>query len=507
MNLANSTTDVPVGLSTDFGKIRVGVKALDDAVINLGDYRKADPRLSNKEVILKAIANNDIDTMREVSNFFFRISGIYSRLCKHLSHFYRYDWLLTPYTPGNKLASEKVIEEFERTLEYLDNFRAKQYLGETALQILINGCYYGYKIADKTGVQIQELPPKYCRSRYSVKGKPAVEFNMKFFDDYYKNQGQRLRILSMFPSEFRKGYDLFKKGELPAEAPGDASGWYLLDINNTVKFNIGGIDYPIFISVIPHIIDLDAAQDLDRKKMAQKLLKIIIQKMPVDKNGDLVFDVDEAQELHNNAVKMLGKAIGIDVLTTFADVDVADLADKSSVTSIDELEKVERTVYNESGTAQNLFNTDGNIALEKSILDDEANLYGLILQFENFLNDIVATKPLKYPKKLYFRMEILPTTIYNYKEMSKLYKEQTQLGFSKWLPQVALGKSQSSILAAARFENEMLDLTSILIPPMSSNTMSADSLKNNGEEKKAGRKEKEDDQKSEKTIQNKESMN
>lgn len=160
MNLANSTTDVPVGLSTDFGKIRVGVKALDDAVINLGDYRKADPRLSNKEVILKAIASNDIDTMREVSNFFFRISGIYARLCKHLSHFYRYDWLLTPYVSGNKLTSEKVIEEFEKTLEYLDNFRAKQYLGETALQILINGCYYGYKVVDKTGVQIQELPPK-----------------------------------------------------------------------------------------------------------------------------------------------------------------------------------------------------------------------------------------------------------------------------------------------------------------------------------------------------------
>jgi len=43
-----------------------------------------------------------------------------------------------------------------------------------------------------------------------------------------------------------------------------------------MKFNINGEDYPPFISVIPHIIDLDAAQELDRKKMAQKLLKIII---------------------------------------------------------------------------------------------------------------------------------------------------------------------------------------------------------------------------------------
>ena len=101
--------------------------------------------------------------------------------------------------------------------------------------------------------------------------------------------------------------------------------------------------------------------------------------MPLDKNGELIFDVDEAQELHNNVVKMLAKAIGIDVLTTFADVEVADLADKSTVSSIDELEKVERTVFNESGTAQNVFNTEGNLALEKSILNDEANIYNLIL--------------------------------------------------------------------------------------------------------------------------------
>ena len=38
--------------------------------------------------------------------------------------------------------------------------------------------------------------------------------------------------------------------------------------------------------------------------MAQKLVKIIIQQMPLDKNGDLVFDVDEARA-HNNAVRML----------------------------------------------------------------------------------------------------------------------------------------------------------------------------------------------------------
>ena len=103
--------------------------------------------------------------------------------------------------------------------------------------------------------------------------------------------------------------------------------------------------------------------------------------MPIDKNGDLVFDVDEAQQLHNNAVQMLSKAIGIDVLTTFADVDVANMADNRTSTNTDNLEKVERTVYNEAGVSQMQFNTDGNIALEKSILNDEASILSLIQQF------------------------------------------------------------------------------------------------------------------------------
>ena len=99
----------------------------------------------------------------------------------------------------------------------------------------------------------------------------------------------------------------------------------------------------------------------------------------MDKNGDLIFDVDEARDIHNNAVQMLKKAVGVDVLTTFADVEVADLADKNTTTSTDDLNKVERTVYNALGVSQNLFNTDGNIALEKSILNDEASMRSLIL--------------------------------------------------------------------------------------------------------------------------------
>ena len=94
--------------------------------------------------------------------------------------------------------------------------------------------------------------------------------------------------------------------------------------------------------------------------------------------------------------------------------------------------------------------------------------------------------------------------------MAKLYKEQMQVGFSKMLPQIALGQSQSSILANAHFENDVLDLVNLFIPPMMSSTMNGDTVKaitgKGGEKAETGRPEKPEDEKSEKTLQNLESI-
>ena len=81
MNLENSTDEYGSNFrNVDFSKIKVGIKNLDDAIVNLGDYKKVNSRLADKQTILQAINNYDLDTMRDASNFFYRVSGIYSRL-------------------------------------------------------------------------------------------------------------------------------------------------------------------------------------------------------------------------------------------------------------------------------------------------------------------------------------------------------------------------------------------------------------------------------------------
>lgn len=81
---------------------------------------------------------------------------------------------------------------------------------------------------------------------------------------------------------------------------------------------------------------------------------------------------------------------------------------------------------------------------------------------------------------------MLHTTQNNYQALSKLYKEQTQVGFSKMLPQIALGQSQSFILNTVLFENEVLHLSEIMIPPLMSSTMNAETLQELGNRKTGG---------------------
>ena len=302
-----------------------------------------------------------------------------------------------------------------------------------------------------------------------------------------------------------------KRGTLRKDFNGDENGWFVLDPEKTVKFNLSNTDVPLFVAVIPKLMDLEDAQDLDKKRMEQQLLRLVVQEMPLDKNGESIFEIPEIQAFHNNAVEMVGDAIGISVLTTLADVKVEDLSDNGNMSSADQLDKVERTVYNEAGVSQKQFNTDGNIALEKSIANDEASMTDLLLQFEEYAESLL--KPFnKNTKRLKYKVSMLPTTIYNYKDLSKTYKEQTQIGFSKLLPQVALGQSQSTVMATAYFENELLHLEELFIPPQMSSTMSGNQQKNKVEEgnsesptPEGGRPELPDDEKSEKTIRNKES--
>ena len=121
--------------AVDYSKIKVGAKTLDDAIFKLGDLKRANPSLADKATVLRAINDYDLKTMREISNFFYKTSGIYARILRYMAFMYRYDWFLTPYVNDEKAKKEKVLEGFHQGLSTLDNFGVKKTLGEIALKL------------------------------------------------------------------------------------------------------------------------------------------------------------------------------------------------------------------------------------------------------------------------------------------------------------------------------------------------------------------------------------
>ena len=501
--------------STEYVRAKIGSKSVNDVIVDLKYVEQKRRRLfERREDVLKALLHNDIIALREISNQFYRVSGIYQKVVNYVANMYRYDWYLVAEPFTETVKEEKVITDFNKALRYLDNSQIKNMCGRMSLAVVKDGVYYGYAYEGTDGILVQELPWRWCRSRFEIQGAPAIEFNMKFFDTTFKNVAYRLKVLDLFPPEFQKGYLLYKQGKLPSDNLTEKYGsWYLLDPACAFKIAINGLnDMPLFINAIPEIIDLDLAEEVDKKRQLQKLLKIVVQKLPLDKNNDLIFDIEEAKDIHNNAVDMLSSAIGVDVLTTFADIDAIDVSDATSYAKDNSLENSQNNVYNALGVSKNIFNTDGNLALATSILVDEGQIRNLIYQYERLYNKLIQKKS-SSPKKWGFRFYMMYTTQFNYQALSKLYKEQTQVGFSKMLPQIALGQSQSFILNSAYFENELLHLSEIMLPPLMSSTMSAEDLanldktkqeSNNKTEKQTGRPPKEETELSEKTIQNKE---
>jgi len=117
----------------------------------------------------------------------------------------------------------------------------------------------------KDHLELQKLPADYCRSRFFKDGMPVIEFNLAFFDSLsdtlYRNQ-----ILKLFPEEIQKAWVKYRKAKLKSIEGYVYNSWYMLTPGSAFKFSVNYSELPMFASAIPAILDLDAAQDLDRKK-------------------------------------------------------------------------------------------------------------------------------------------------------------------------------------------------------------------------------------------------
>ena len=441
------------------------------------------------EKIERIITSGSLAEQQALSRNFFYKDGYYKQIIIHYATLLKYAGLLIPNPSlGKKLSTSHISKRYYNALDYVEKMNLPVFLTDCATRALIDGCYYGVIVQlDKQNFSVLDLPSGYCQTRYKdLNGDDLIEFDVSYFNSIVDLTAKE-QALASYPKFIRDAYKKWQKQK-------SSNSWVIIpsDIGICFPFFDGR---PLFLSVIPASLEYDDAIQTERDRDAEEIRKILVQKIPHLQDGRLLFEPDEAAEMHAGAVGMLKGNKNISVLTTYADVD-AVVSKTTGESTSKTLEQIEKNIYAQAGVSGQIFSSTGSSTLDASIKNDIALMMYLANKFSRFITNSINR--IYGNTNITFKYQILPVSIHN---MDKFVDQSFTLsgsGYSYLLPAVALGLSQRDIVSLKELENDVLKLGEKLIPLSSSYTQSGDNA--------VGRPKLDDSEKAEKTIKNEESL-
>ena len=444
----------------------------------------------NEEEIKRIIDSGTLQQQQDLSYSYYSIDGFYRRICIYYATILKYLGILIPDPAfGHKITEDNIARRYHKALDFIDRASIPSLATNMMIKAVVYGVYYGVvQTLDKEHLAILDLPVGYCYTRYKdAGGNDLIEFDLRYFSTLSEADGTRERALSAYPKEIVRAWRRWESGK--------GSQYYLIpsSIGICIPFFDGR---PFFLPSIPAIVNYRDYEAMEKKKDADEIKKILIQKIPhLTSSGELLFEPPEAEEIHRGTVNMLKNNSNISVLTTYADVDVQGTNTQNESVTKNNLEKIANTVYRAAGVSANIFASTSNLALTVSLQNDLALVMPVAQKiakvFTNAVNTMFGNSIVR------FKYNILPISYYNEKEfLDNTYKGATT-GYSFILPALAMGLNQKDIVNVKDLENDLLGLRERLIPLQTSYTESSSSTGNG-----AGRPSLPDDQKSDKTIRN-----
>ena len=439
------------------------------------------------EEIENIIDSGSVEAQIALSRNYFTKGGFYQRLLLHYATLLKYTGLLIPNPNfGKNLSEQYITKKYNGAVTFIDTAKLPKLFTHIAIKALRDGCYYGViqEVTDKS-ISILDLPIFYCRSRFKDKeGNDIIEFNVTYFDTIHDGE-YRKKALAAYPANVVNWYKRWKARKVK-------SPWCY--ISTSVGICMSLIDErPVFLNIIAAELEYEDAKDINKERDLEEIRKILVQHIPHLTDGGLLFEPDEAVEMHKGAVDMMKKNENLSVLTTYADVDaiVSKTANDNSLNSVD---KALTNIYAEAGSSSQLFGTDSNLSLSTSITNDMALMMILARKMARLITSIINEK---YGNaNISFTYKILPVSFYNQKEYVEEALKLANSGYSFLLPALAMDLSQRELSNVKDLENDVLKLKEKLLPLSTSYTETGN----------VGRPAKDAQDKSAKTVANEESL-
>lgn len=420
--------------------------------------------------------------------------------------------MVIPVYQEGRGSKAQILKAFYAALDFVDKLDVPNTFARITTEWIKTGVYNGILRKDGDKVSIQDLPLEYCRARFKdFNNLNILEFNLNYFNRI-SDEILRTEAVLTFPEIVQKAYKQWINHKLD-------DPWVMLPAaDGGINFSFISDQTPLLIASIPKLKELDDAVKREKKRDENELYKLLIQQLPIDKEGELVFQLEEAAEMHASVADMLQDSDTVDVLTTFGDTTLESLQESSAASqSADRIEKYKKDAWDALGRGEILFNPEGSSSLPYAIKKDEALMIAYLNVYESWikfhLNDEFGRKDVT------FDFEILPTTVFNRQDLQTSYFRGAQYGYSKMYAGVAMGIKQADQLSLMNFENEFLQMSSKMVPLQSSYTTSGNTIQNEEKNNSAaknttgnslsnditntgGRPELPDEQKSEKTQAN-----
>lgn len=445
-------------------------------------------KYTDKE-IQTIIESGSLAEQQKLSRNYFYKDGFYKQIIIYYATLLKYCGILIPNTiRGKKLKTDSIQKKYYDAIDYIEKMNLPVLLTNCAIRALIDGSYYGIIIqSDKNGFAVLDLPAGYARSNFKdIYGNDIVEFDLSYFNTIFDEDNKAAALLA-YPKMVRQAYKKWNSGKRE-------SSWLMLPSDMAICFPFFD-GRPILLDIIPTTIQYDRAVDTELKRNLEEIRKIIVQKIPHIADGRLLFEPDEAEEIHRGTVGMLKGNENVSVLTTYADVD-AIVSKTVSDANNSTIERMLQNIYSKAGVSSQIFASTGSSTLESSIKYDISFMMYLANKFSRFItnniNSIYANSSIS------FKYTILPVGNQNEtKYIDSAFKMATS-GYSLLVPAIAAGFSQKDIIGIKELENDVLKLDKKLVPLSSAYTQTSGS--------DGGRPKKEQDEKSEKTIENETSL-
>ena len=498
-------------------RLRVSRAPISPGAYSRWGYHRADPVRSDftLQEIQEIIRSGDLDSLRELSRYYYRTNSLYRNNIDFLACLPTYDTVVIPLYQEGKGSKTQITKAFYNACNFVDKLDVPNTFTRITKQWLKNGIYNGILRTDGDKVTIQDLPLQYCRTRFKdFNNLNILEFNILYFETI-SDQKARAEAIASFPEEIQKTWKAWKKKGSKLIDP-----WVMLPAaSGGISFSFTNDQTPLLIASLPAIKKLDDAVKREETRDENELRKLLIQRMPVDSDGQLVFPLEEVTEIHASVAQMLADEDTVDVLTTFGETNLQSLQDSSAATqSTNRIEKYKTNTWDALGRGRILFNPDGSSSLAYAIKKDETLMSAYLNIYESWIKFHINDKFAR--TNLSFDFQILPITVFNREQLQSSYFRGAQYGYSKMFAGVALGMKQRDQLSLMNFENEFLEMSLKMVPLQSSYTTSgnvvANEEKSNQNQKtttvtkqssddKGGRPQLSDQQKSEKTQTNIES--